>query len=129
MLDAEARVHPGWTTAGPCATLCGKPAAHDRGKHMAIIAIDPGDLRRAADDVDATAAQLGGDHGELAGSGQPGWECANQLSVTARAWVDYLDGFRADLGDLAKDLRSLADNFVAATHDVGAQWAGGRFVE
>jgi hypothetical protein len=36
--------------------------------------------------------------------------------------VDYLGRLRTKLGDLASDLRNLADHFVVADHDAGAGW-------
>lgn len=86
-----------------------------------VIAVDPTTLRQAATDIEAAAPYVT-DGGQLAGPVHPGWECTQQLAATAQAWVDYLGRLRTKLGDLASDLRNLADHFVVADHDAGAGW-------
>jgi hypothetical protein len=97
---------------------------------MSFIAATPDELRQAAVDVDGAAAVisgvLGGQGGQFAVPGQPGWDSLARLSTGAPVWTDYLKSFVTSLGGTATDLRTLADTLANADDDAGRPWGGGR---
>ena len=85
---------------------------------MAVVAVDPVELRSAAAQVrvvaDRVARAATMRPAGLTVPGQRGWQSAGQLASAAGAWADHLRDVAAGFEELAADLGGLEDLLVAA---------------
>lgn len=85
---------------------------------MAVVAVDPAQLRRAAEQIQAVADRIGraapSRPSGFTVPGQRGWQTPGHLTAAVGGWADHLGDLVAGLAALAADLNRLADLFRAA---------------
>lgn len=85
---------------------------------MTVVAADPEQLRRAAEQVRFAAQELSRSvaarGGELAVPATGGWRSPGELGAAAGAWVEHLDRLADAIQAMAVDLQAVAATLAAA---------------
>jgi hypothetical protein len=93
---------------------------------MTVVAADPRGLMGAAAQVqvvaDQVAAAVAMRRRGLAVPGQRGWQSAVELDAAATAWAERLGELAVGLGELAADLRVVAQTHETADELAAAAW-------
>lgn len=93
---------------------------------MTVVAADPQQLRRAAEQVRYVAELITrsvaarGDG--LAVPAQSGWRSIGELDAAARAWAEHLNRLAAEVEGMAVDLTAVAGALAAADADAAGPW-------